>query len=226
MPTLDHLPGEQRPLSKRLEQADITRDDDGARIDPAPAPLPADIQAVIDAIMRGNPPLVLFTTMARDPRLFFKLFNSGLLDRGHLSIRQREIVIDRVTASCNAEYEWGVHVSVYAAKAELTDPQIASLTTGGPEDACWTDEERMLIRLCDELQHSCDVDDALWADLRSVHSAEAIIELLMLAGGYRTISYLVNGLRLPLEPAARRFDEVATGGARSRRSPIWPDAGT
>ncbi|MGO8941697.1 MAG: hypothetical protein ACLQLO_32840 [Mycobacterium sp.] len=49
-----------------------------ARIAPAPQPLPADIQQAIDAIMRGNPPLVLFTTLARDQRLFFKFFNSGL----------------------------------------------------------------------------------------------------------------------------------------------------
>ena len=83
------------------------------RIEPAPLPLHGDMQEAVDTIMRGAPPLVLFTTMARDRRLFFKFFNSGLLDRGHLTIRQREIVIDRVTASCRAEYEWGVHVSVY-----------------------------------------------------------------------------------------------------------------
>ena len=82
-----------------------------ARVDPAPSPLPADIQDSIDAVMRGNEPLVLFTTLARDRRLFFKLFNAGLLDHGHPAIRQREIVIDRVTAQCGAEYEWGVHVA-------------------------------------------------------------------------------------------------------------------
>jgi hypothetical protein len=62
-------------------------------------------------------------------RLFFKLFNSGILDRGHLTIRQREIVIDRVTAQCGAGYEWGVHVAVYATKsrAERTGNRI----TGG-----------------------------------------------------------------------------------------------
>jgi hypothetical protein len=53
--------------------------------------------------------------LGRDRRLFVKFFHSGLLDRGHLSLQQREIVIDRVTAQCNAEYEWGVHVSTYAA---------------------------------------------------------------------------------------------------------------
>ncbi|HEY0806550.1 MAG TPA: carboxymuconolactone decarboxylase family protein, partial [Pseudonocardiaceae bacterium] len=99
---------------------------DSARIAPAAEPLPDDIRQAIDAIMRGQPPLVLFTTLARDRRLFFKFFNSGLLDRGHLTIRQREIVIDRVTASCGAEYEWGVHVSVFAAKAGLTETQITS----------------------------------------------------------------------------------------------------
>ena len=34
---------------------------------------------------------------------------------------------------------------------------------------------------------------------------EAILELLMLAGSYRTVSYLVNSLRLPLERGARSF---------------------
>jgi alkylhydroperoxidase family enzyme len=176
-----------------------------ARIAPAAAPLESDMQEAIDAIMRGAPPLVLFTTMARDRRLFFKFFNSGLLDRGHLTIRQREIVIDRVTASCGAEYEWGVHVAVFAAKAGLTEAQIASLVDGGPEDTCWADEDRVLIRLCDSLQQTCTVDDGIWTQLAAHHSDEAIMELLMLAGTYRTVSYLVNSLRLPLEPGARRF---------------------
>ena len=175
------------------------------RIAPAPSPLPADIQEAIDAVMRGNPPLLLFTTMARDRRLFFKFFNSGLLDRGHLTIRQREIVIDRVTAACDAEYEWGVHVSTFATKAGLTEEQITSLTTGGPEDPCWEDADRVLIQLCDNLHRSCTVDDDLWARLSAYHSDEAILELLMLAGAYRTVSYLVNSLRLPLEEGARTF---------------------
>jgi alkylhydroperoxidase family enzyme len=176
-----------------------------ARIAPATEPFPDDIQAAIDVIMRGRPPLSLFTTLARDRRLFFKFVNSGLLDRGHLTIRQREIVIDRVTATCGAEYEWGVHVTVFAAKAGLTEEHITSLTTGGPDDSCWSDVERLLIRLCDGLHTECTVDDALWAELSRHFSDEALLELLMLAGSYRTVSYLVNSLRLPPEPGARRF---------------------
>jgi alkylhydroperoxidase family enzyme len=96
-------------------------------------------------------------------------------------------------------------VSAYAEKAGLTEAQIESLVTGGPDDDCWADEDRALIRLCDGLQRHCTVDDELWTQLAAHHSDEAILELLMLAGTYRTVSYLVNGLRLPLEPGARRF---------------------
>ncbi|MGH3644192.1 MAG: hypothetical protein ACRDUX_34825, partial [Mycobacterium sp.] len=53
----------------------------------------------------------------------------------------------------------------------------------------------------------CTVDDVLWTQLRNRHSDEAILELLMLAGTYRMISYLANGLQLPLEPGARRFPQ-------------------
>ena len=37
----------------------------------------------------------------------------------------------------------------------------------------------------------------------------AVVELLMLAGFYRTTSYLVNALALPLEPGAARFADYA-----------------
>ena len=60
-------------------------------------------------------------------------------------------------------------------------------------------------RLCDALHAQCDVDDGLWAALRSRFSEEAMLELLMLAGFYRTVSYLTNAVRLPLEPTAERF---------------------
>ena len=62
----------------------------------------------------GVPPLVLFRTMARSPRVFAKMFAGGLLDKGPLSLRQREIVIDRTTARLGCEYEWGVHIAFFA----------------------------------------------------------------------------------------------------------------
>src|SRR6478736_125543 len=110
-----------------------------ARITAAEPPFPADVQKQLDRIMPpGMPPLTLFTTLARDPRLFGKFFAAGLLDRGHLTLRQREIVIDRTTALCGSEYEWGVHVALFAARAELTGQQVAALAGVSADDASWS----------------------------------------------------------------------------------------
>ena len=155
--------------------------------------------------MKGKPPLVLFTTMARDPRLFAKYFGGGLLDRGHLTPRQREIVIDRVTARCGAEYEWGVHVAQFAGWAGLDREHIASLTHGSPDDACWDGADQALIEFCDALHETATIGDDVWSRMRSHFDDAAMLELLLLAGFYRTTSYLVNALQLPLEPGAARF---------------------
>jgi alkylhydroperoxidase family enzyme len=177
-----------------------------ARIAPAVPPLDAEIQAALDKVMpSGMEPLALFTTIARDKRLFKKFFASSLLDRGHLTLRQREIVIDRTTARCGSEYEWGIHVTLFAERAALTDAQIHSLVHGNAADGCWSDSERVLIQLCDELHDYATVSGETWIALRRDFTEEAILELLMLAGFYRTVSYLTNALELPLEPAGKRF---------------------
>lgn len=176
------------------------------RVAPATPPFPDAVQQWLDRTMPpGVPPLTLFTTLARDPRLFGKFMQAGLLDRGNLTLRQREIVIDRITARGGSEYEWGVHVTFFGPRVGLTDAQIVSLVHGGPGDACWDDDDRLLLAACDALHDGCDVDDALWARLRARFEEPAILELLMLAGFYRTVTYLTNALRLPLEPFAARF---------------------
>jgi alkylhydroperoxidase family enzyme len=176
-----------------------------ARIQPASPPFDQEVAGFIDRTMKGQPPLNLFATVARDPRLAKRFFAGGLLDKGNLTVRQREIVIDRTTALCGSEYEWGVHVAVYAAKAGLTQEQVRSTVNGAADDPCWSHEDRLLIRLCDTLHQTCDVDDELWTALRAAFSENAVLELLMLAGFYRTVSYLTNGLRLPLESIGARF---------------------
>ena len=86
-----------------------------ARIAPATPPFDPEIQERFDRLMpSGLPPLTLFTTVARDKRLLERFFGGGLLDKGNLTLRQREIVIGRVTALAGSEYEWGVHVAFFA----------------------------------------------------------------------------------------------------------------
>jgi len=180
-----------------------------ARISPAPPPFSAAVQASLDRVMpAGMQPLSLFTTLARDERLFHKFFAGSLLDHGNLSLRQREIVIDRTAARCGSEYEWGIHVALFGQRAEFTKSQVQSLVNGSAADTCWTDEERVLIEFCDELHERATITDDTWLRLRQHFSEEAVLELLMLAGFYRTVSYLTNALQLPLERQATRFPRM------------------
>lgn len=65
--------------------------------------------------------------------------------------------------------------------------------------------EALLIAFCDAVNARADLDDALWARLSAAFSEAARIELMMLAGFYRTVSLLANGLRLEPEPFATPF---------------------
>jgi alkylhydroperoxidase family enzyme len=193
----------------KLAGASLTENRMPARIRPLDQPFPPELQARFDAAMRGKPPLLLFTTIARDARLSEKFFSSSLLDRGHLTLRQREVVIGRVTALCRSEYEWGVHIAIFGGKVGLDDNQVRSLVHGSAQDDCWSADEKALLNMCEELHRDCTLGDATWNELRSHFSEEAMLELLMLAGFYRTVSYLTNALQLPLEPFAARFPDGA-----------------
>ena len=78
----------------------------------------------------GVTPLLLFRTMARSPRVFGKMFAGGLFEEGPLSLRQREIVIDRTTARLGCEYEWGVHVALFAERVGFGEAESTALVHG------------------------------------------------------------------------------------------------
>ncbi len=176
-----------------------------SRIAPLEPPYAPGTREVFDKIMRGAPPLMLFRVMASQPRAWDKFRAGSLLDPGPLTLREREIVIDRTCALNGCEYEWGVHVAIFASAAKLTDEQIRA-TVHGPADApCWSPAEQAMIAVVDALHRRATLDDAEFAAL-SAHFDEAkIFEIILLCGFYRTVSYLANGLKLPLEEMGARF---------------------
>lgn len=177
-----------------------------ARIEAAQAPFSPEIQKALDRTMPpGVPPLILFTTLARDPRLFGKFFASGLLDKGHLTLRQREVVIHRVTGQCRSRYEFGVHAAFFGARVGFSDTDLAALAHGAAGDARWSADEQALLNFADALHAGCDVDQGVWDALAAHLAPEGIIEVILLCGFYRTVSYLTNALRLPEEEFGKAF---------------------
>ena len=175
------------------------------RIAPLEPPYPAEMQADFDKLMRGAPPLLLFRTVARNPRVLQRFMAGALLDRGSISLRSRELMILRTCARCGAEYEWGVHVAVFGAKAQWNPEELHSTVHGAAEDGCWSAEDRLVIRLADQLHDTTQVDDPLWQELAKHFTAEQLVELIMLAGLYHGVSYLINAAGVQHEAFAPRF---------------------
>ena len=175
------------------------------RIPPLEPPYPPEIQADFDKLMRGAPPLALFRTVARNPRVLQRMMAGALLDRGSVSLRSRELLILRTCARCGAEYEWGVHVAVFGGKVQWTPEQLRSSVHGDAGEDCWNDEDRLVLRLADALHETSRVDDALWSELAGQFAPEQLVELLMIAGLYHAVSYLINGIRIEPEAFAPRF---------------------
>lgn len=176
------------------------------RVQPLNPPYAADIQAAFDRVMPpGMPPLKLFRSMAHNPRVLQRMLAGGLLDRGSIELRERELLILRATALCGAEYEWGVHVVGFAGKAGFSSAQIANTSSDRIDPSLWSEAEQALLELADSLHASATVDDALWRRLGMHFSDEQLIECLLLVGFYHAVSFVVNGLRVEREEYAPRF---------------------
>lgn len=177
------------------------------RIAPIEAPYNEQAQALFDRLPKQwGPPFTVFRVLARDPRLLQRYMSGSVayLEPNHISVRQREVFLLRVTALCGCEYEWGLRAHFFPEAASLSETDLRATVTGSLDHVEWGADERLLLRLAQSLHDTCGIDEALWTELAAVFSAEAILQLLMLAGYYRTMAYLANGLHLPLEPGLAR----------------------
>jgi 4-carboxymuconolactone decarboxylase len=180
------------------------------RIAPLEPPYDPHIQTFLSKWMPPESPmepLRLFRTLAVHEQLASRMRPQGaaLLAHGQVEPRDREIVIHRTCARTGAEYEWGVHVVAYGRAVGLSDAQIAATVDGAADDPAWSEHDTLLIRLADELHDTCTVSDALWAQLAGRYTEVQLLELLIIAGQYRIISYLVNAVAIEREPWAERF---------------------
>jgi alkylhydroperoxidase family enzyme len=182
------------------------------RIEPLEPPYAPETRKLFDLVMpEGMDPLLLFRTLATNDRIFPRFMRAGVLDRGPVAIRDRELVIHRTTARCRSEYEWGVHVNAFARPLGFSEETIRGTVTATAGDPLWTPAQSALVRLCDELHETSSISDGLWEELRKHFSGEQLIELIYTVGVYHTVSYLTNGLGIELEAFGARFPEADRG---------------
>jgi hypothetical protein len=196
-----------RSRSRSLQAATDIR----MRIKPLTPPYSADAQAQFDQLPPSwQPPFAHFRALARDPRLLraYRLGSVAYLEPSDLALRQREVFLLRVTGRCRNAFEWTLRAHYFAAEAGLGEAQLYASVYGTANDPCWDDGDRLLIRLADELHETASISDCLWTDVHASYSDEAVLQLILLAGHYRTNSYISAGLQVPVEPrVTRQFPE-------------------
>ena len=152
-------------------------------------------------------PLRLFRTLVVHESLAARMrpLGAGILGHGLLEPRDRELMIHRTCARCGAEYEWGVHAAFFGKTVGFSDRQLAATVTGPADDPVWAECERAVIRLADELHDTSEVSDDTYRELERHFTVEQILELVVVAGWYHTISFVIRAAGVELEPWAARF---------------------
>jgi alkylhydroperoxidase family enzyme len=184
------------------------------RIEPLSPPYEPDVADQLRSMMPpGAPPILLFRTLARNLPMTRAMGGWGAYELGRtlsLTMRDREIVIDRTCARLGCEYEWGVHIAFFAERVGLETGQVRSLTHGTSDDECWTDpRDRVLIDAVDALCATATVDEALFGRLASVFEPNELLDLFMLCGWYHAIAFTANAAGVDREEGAPRFADYA-----------------
>ena len=174
------------------------------------APVMPPYSSELTAVMQQYPQqdgylLNLFRVFANSVR-FAKKAVPNLLDKGSpLPIREREIVILRTTANNDCEYEWRVHVAIFASAAGFSEAQVVATKNGNCDDPVWNDQEKSLLASIDDLCRSGVMDEENLAAFRRLWSKEEQMEIMALCGTYHTVSFVANSATVGLEDFAARF---------------------
>ena len=155
-------------------------------------------QAIIDG-PRGAL-IAPFLPLLRSPELMGHLQRQGeyLRYRSALPLRLSELAILAVARRWSQPVEWAIHAPIAAAQgvAPATIDAVAAgrVLADGPAD------EAVLLAVCDELQRSGQLGDALWQRALACFGETGLVDLIGLIGYYTTLALLMNAARTPAPP--------------------------
>lgn len=183
--------------------------------------------------------LNIYRTLAHHVDLYNRWSPLGqvLLNGTSISPRHRELAMLRMGWLCQSPYEWSQHARIAKASAGVSEGEIRAIAEA-PDGAMWSDIDRAVMRMADELRYDAMISDATWAALRKVYTDKQVMELLFTAAQYQLVSMALNTLGIQVEPQA--VDHMSAdlplpklagraGGPRltsPRIAPITPDQWT
>lgn len=127
----------------------------------------------------------------------FNTFNGHILFATTLSPRQRELLVLRVAARRDCDYEWAQHV-VLGADAGLSDEEISAIA-GDPDGHGFAPIDRAFLAAVDELLDDATVSDATWATLAAELDAEQLLDLVFTVGAYDLVAMAFRSFGVQLD---------------------------
>jgi 4-carboxymuconolactone decarboxylase len=151
-------------------------------------------------MLANRPDYNIFKTLAHNPQLYDRWSPLGqyLLSGSSLPARDREIVILRMGWLCQAPYEWSQHARIAKASANMSEADVHRIAQGVRADD-WSEFERTLINMVDELRYDAQIADNTWAALREKYSLQQTIDAMYTAAQYQLVSMALNSLGVQLD---------------------------
>lgn len=152
-------------------------------------------------------PLHAFRTMLNNPTATgaFAAMLTTLMFRNTVGARERELIILRTGWRTRSEYEFCQHVRV-SRDLEMTEEEILGVRD---PDSCkaYSDVDRALIRMADEMHERAEVSPATWAVLKRAYSDSDLVEFLLIAGFWRMAAGYLKSAKVPLDAGVPSWPE-------------------
>jgi AhpD family alkylhydroperoxidase len=137
-------------------------------------------------------------TLAHHPAMTtaFHTLTGHVLFGTTLTPRQRELLVLRVAAVRDCEYEWAQHL-VLAADAGISDDEVAQVEEG--PTAGWSDLEGALLAAVDELLRDAKVADGTWAVLAAELDHQQLLDVIATVGTYDALAMVLRSAEAQLD---------------------------
>lgn len=154
------------------------------------------------AMLASRADFNLYKTLVQHLELYNRWTPLGrqLLNGSTLPARDREIIMLRMGWLCQAEYEWAQHARIATAEnIGMSDEEVRNIAVG-VDAGNWTEWEKTLITMVDELRYDTMISDATWQKLRANYSQQETMDALFTAAQYQLVSMVLNAIGIQLDP--------------------------
>lgn len=147
--------------------------------------------------------LNILGVLARHPELTraYHTFNGHVLFATTLTPRQRELLVLRVAAVRDCDYEWRQH-AVLAGDAGIGADEVDRVAEA-PDDPAWSELERAMLGAVGELVHDARISDETWRVLASELDDQQLMDLVFTVGAYDLLAMAFRSFGVELDDDLR-----------------------